>query len=155
MEIVINNQHGGFSLSPKATKRLAELNGKSYFFFKGGLSRAYEEITMEEAEKEFMWNAFTINDAKEINSIFGEVNWHELNQEEKDTRNKRYKEIDLYCRDIARDDKNLIKVVKELKKQANGKCAALKVVKIPDGVEYQIEEYDGLEWVSEKHRTWN
>lgn len=25
---------------------------------------------------------------------------------------------------------------------------------IPDDVEWEIEEYDGLEWVSEKHRTW-
>jgi hypothetical protein len=28
------------------------------------------------------------------------------------------------------------------------------VVEIPDGVEWEIAEYDGLEWVAEKHRTW-
>ena len=37
----------------------------------------------------------------------------------------------------------------------NGKHATLKIVKIPDGVEWEIEEYDGREWISEKHRTWN
>ncbi len=25
---------------------------------------------------------------------------------------------------------------------------------IPDDVKWQIEEYDGLEWIAEKHRTW-
>ena len=27
-------------------------------------------------------------------------------------------------------------------------------VEIPDDVEWQIEEYDGTEHISEKHRTW-
>ena len=27
-------------------------------------------------------------------------------------------------------------------------------VSIPDDVEWQIEEYDGMEWVAEAHRTW-
>jgi len=31
----------------------------------------------------------------------------------------------------------------------------LKIVDIPDGVEWEIEEYDGMEWVAEKHRTWS
>lgn len=30
----------------------------------------------------------------------------------------------------------------------------LKVVDIPDDVEWEIEEKDGDEWVSEKHRRW-
>ena len=30
----------------------------------------------------------------------------------------------------------------------------LGIVEIPDGVEWEIEEYDGDEWVSEKHRKW-
>jgi hypothetical protein len=46
-------------------------------------------------------------------------------------------------------------VVLELGEAANGRCAELKVVEIPDDVEWQIEEYDGLEWVAEKHRTWD
>lgn len=62
--------------------------------------------------------------------------------------------IGSFCRDIPRDDPQLIQVVKELKKEANGSYAQLKIAKIPDDVEWQIEEYDGLEWVSEKHRIW-
>ena len=61
---------------------------------------------------------------------------------------------ELYDRDIARDDPILIQVVEELGIGANGKFAALKVVEIPNDVEWQIDEYDGVEWVAEKHRTW-
>ena len=33
-------------------------------------------------------------------------------------------------------------------------CAELKVVEIPDGVDYIITEYDGLEQIEETHRVW-
>jgi hypothetical protein len=60
-----------------------------------------------------------------------------------------------YDRDIPRDDAALIQVVEELEDAADGACADLKIVEVPDGVEWQIEEYDGNEWVAEKHRTWS
>ena len=55
---------------------------------------------------------------------------------------------------IRRDHPLLIKVVEELGEEANGRFAELRVVNIPDDIEWEIEEYDGVEWVSEKHRTW-
>lgn len=55
---------------------------------------------------------------------------------------------------IERTDPALITVVETLGEEANGRCAELKVVEIPDGIEWTIEEYDGVEWVAEKHRTW-
>ena len=61
---------------------------------------------------------------------------------------------DFYCRDIPRDDPDLVKVVKKLGKAANGGCAELDIVTIPDDVEWEIDEYDGMEHVAEKHRTW-
>jgi hypothetical protein len=30
----------------------------------------------------------------------------------------------------------------------------LLIVEVPADVDWYIEEYDGLEWVAEKHRTW-
>jgi hypothetical protein len=53
-----------------------------------------------------------------------------------------------------RSDPALVAVVEELGEVADGFCAALCVVDIPDDVEWQIEDYDGIEWVAEKHRTW-
>ena len=57
-------------------------------------------------------------------------------------------------RNIDRDDPDLVRVVEELEDAASGRYAELRIVEIPDGVEWDIEEYDGLEWVAEKHRTW-
>ena len=54
-----------------------------------------------------------------------------------------------------RSDPDLVAAVEELGKKASGSYAELKVVEIPDGVEYQIEEYDGTEYIAEKHRTWS
>lgn len=53
-----------------------------------------------------------------------------------------------------RDDPLFVQVVKELQDNADGMCAELKIVEIPDGVEWEIKDYDGIEWVAEKHRTW-
>jgi hypothetical protein len=58
-------------------------------------------------------------------------------------------------REIPRNDTDLVRVVSELGEKANGFCASLKLVDIPDDVEWFIEEYDGNEWVAEKHRTWS
>lgn len=59
-------------------------------------------------------------------------------------------------RDIKlRTHPDLIKVVELFGKSVNEDCAKLKVIKIPNNVKVEIEEYDGNEWVAEKHRTWS
>ena len=58
-------------------------------------------------------------------------------------------------RDIQRNDSVLIEVVEELGIKANGSCSELKIVEIPDDVEWIIEEYDGKEWIAEDHRRWS
>jgi hypothetical protein len=60
-----------------------------------------------------------------------------------------------YDGDIPRDDCDLIKVVKTLGVKANGEYAKLKIVTIPDGIDWEIDEYDGIEWVAEKHLKWD
>jgi hypothetical protein len=57
--------------------------------------------------------------------------------------------------DIERNNQYLVRVVEELGDDVNGRFSELKVVDIPDDVEWQIDDYDGLEWVAEKHRIWN
>lgn len=55
---------------------------------------------------------------------------------------------------IGRANPKLVKCVEELGEDASGLYATLKVVEIPDNIKWQIERYNGLEWVAEKHRTW-
>jgi len=55
---------------------------------------------------------------------------------------------------IPRDDERLVQVVEELRGAANGHAADLKVVEIPDDVQWVINKTDGVEHVSEVHRTW-
>jgi hypothetical protein len=62
-------------------------------------------------------------------------------------------EID-YSRDIDRADPILIEVLELLGDEANTRFSKLKIVEIPDGVEWEIAEYDGYEHVGEKHRKW-
>jgi hypothetical protein len=61
---------------------------------------------------------------------------------------------DWWYRDIARDDPTLIQIVEDMGTKADGTFASLKVVEVPDDVNWYIEEYDGREWVAERHRTW-
>jgi hypothetical protein len=53
-----------------------------------------------------------------------------------------------------RADEDLVAVVETLGGAANGSCANLKVVEIPDGIEWFVNEYDGMEHIAEAHRTW-
>ena len=53
---------------------------------------------------------------------------------------------------IARDDPKLIECIETLGSEAL--IDDYLIVEIPADVDWVIEEYDGLEWVAEKHRTW-
>jgi hypothetical protein len=82
-------------------------------------------------------------------------------QPDRDTQNKLGPAIMInglgwkyYSRTVNRDDPALVSVVNELGTAANGSFAELKVVTIPADVDWIIDEYDGCEWVSERHRTW-
>ena len=61
---------------------------------------------------------------------------------------------DLHSRNIPRDDEHLIAVIELMGEEANTEFSELKIVDIPDDVNWCIEEYDGKEWVAERHRTW-
>jgi hypothetical protein len=75
----------------------------------------------------------------------------------KDQMDYYYTDTDkFFCdRDIERNDPMLIQTVEELGNDADDWGSNLKIVAIPEDVKWQIDEYDGLEWVAEQHRTWS
>lgn len=56
--------------------------------------------------------------------------------------------------DEFRTDERIIEVVEKLGDYANGMCAGLEVLEIPDDIEYEIDDYDGIETIRESHRSW-
>ena len=59
-----------------------------------------------------------------------------------------------YYGNLERTDEDLIAVIEELGSDADGRFGDLKIVDIPDGVDWEIDEYDGVETIHEVHRSW-
>jgi hypothetical protein len=155
MKIVVNKCFGGFSLSALAVKRVAELEGKPAYFFKSefkGNKSYHIPIDIEDCEKSLFFSAYTVQNPDEYTAT--NKDWHSMTDEEKSEHNRKYDEISLNNRPDDRTDKLLVQVVEELGDKANGSCAKLEIIEIPDDVDWQIDEYDGLESVHEKHRSW-
>lgn len=132
-KIVINNCYGGFGLSYKAVMRYAEIKGIKLYAWLDDTTR---KVYGDEAR---IGNNTVLHHYSTTPVINGEP------------------PVDAYYwspRDVKRDDPALVQVVEEMGEEASGRCAKLKIVKIPDGVEFTIGEYDGNEWVAETHRTW-
>lgn len=66
-----------------------------------------------------------------------------------------FEDGDFYDREIPRDDSVLVSIVEEMGKDSFGNYSDLRVVEVPEDVEWYIDEYDGKEWVAETHRTWS
>jgi hypothetical protein len=137
MKVVINNCHGGFGLSEKAMRRYAELKGITLYAEKGEYG---------------MINYFTVPKDKRTPAL---ADWHSASLKARQAANAAHKAEGLYDRDIERNDPALVQTVEDLGKEASDKYADLKVVEIPDDADWEIDEYDGSEWVSEKHRRWS
>lgn len=133
MEIVINACYGVFRLSNKAVERYYELKCKPVYFY-----------TRDNNSKFFI--------KTDSNSAFAHAYSEDFGDRVPDDC------INKYCIDITGDidrtDPVLIKVIKELRDEATGYGASLRIVEIPDDVNWIIEEHDGMEHVSEVHRTW-
>lgn len=159
MKVVINNCFGGFGLSPQAVRRLAELDGRACYIFinprmaGGSLDlRRMQPVSDEKAATGVVFYAFDIPNPDEV--LPDTEGWSGWTDDQKAESNSLYRKHSLKSDDVRRDDPRLVRVVEELGELANGHFAELKIIDIPDGVDWTIEEYDGREHVSEVHRTW-
>ncbi len=134
MKIVINRCYGGFGLSNAAYEKLIEY---------GIPVRAYQDETRDPETGRFQPNPNNEGEVIFDNTLsttpgprlFGERYW------------------DAWTRD-SRAHPLIIRVVEELGAAASGPFAQLEIVEIPDGIEWELDEYDGIESVAEQHRTW-
>ena len=146
MKVVINDCYGGFSLSTRGEAAYLKRKGETPFFYVNartidahGSRIDFDRLKRwEPAEDEGFVIVYTYLD--------------DLG----DDPDKEKREGARYFsgRDLNRSDPDLVAVVEEIGKPASGRHANLKVVEVPDDVEWVVEEYDGMEWVSETHRTW-
>ena len=129
MKIVINRCYGGFGLSKEAMMRYAELKGLTLYHEREFRCDHYYKVPADMYKRLY-------EEAQETHS-YGEINGLYFSD-----------------RDIERNDPLLVQVVEELGHLSWGDHAELKVVEIPDGVRWEISEYDGMERVEEIHRSW-
>ncbi len=61
-----------------------------------------------------------------------------------------------HIEDSERNNPLLIECLETLGlKESSGSYAAIRIIEIPDDVDWEIEEYDGMESVRERSRRWN
>ncbi len=85
-------------------------------------------------------------DDMQTNSLEGELWCIEENAYNKSTMYSNADEL--------RTDPRVIDTVERLGSSANGEFAEIEIIEIPDGIEYAINDYDGIETIHEIHRSW-
>jgi hypothetical protein len=99
------------------------------------------------------WGGFNIS-SKAYSFIAKRKGWvHSCDNDGSDYWNAEGLES-LTAHTLNRDDIDLVDAVTELGDAANTNHSELKVVEIPKDVSWIIQDYDGIEWIAEHHRTW-
>lgn len=145
MKVVINRCHGGFGLSAKAIKWLHQKRSdliKEYApdsdYYKSKMDFFGKLSSRKKTDLGDGYTAITaLTDTVMFNGNMLTTTEYDMNTED------------------FRTHRDTVAVVEALgSKEASGMCAELKVVEIPNYIQFQIEEYDGSEWIAEKHNTW-
>lgn len=131
MKLVINRCYGGFGLSDKAYEKLIEW----------GIPVC--KYTEDAPEQVIFDRELTPQGESSVNDIYWKF--------EGTVEQNRYWEVWLGDN---RSHALLLRVVEELGEDSFGQCAKLEIVEIPDGTEWELDEYDGIEHIAEAHKIW-
>lgn len=145
MKVVINTCFGGFGLSNEATQWLWDQGvkdigtpAKEYF---GGPGSKYYEVNGD-------------NDHWQDSLQKALERW----RSGENRFGAQFTPDEQFClyidHNFPRTHPKLIECIEKFGEAANGSHAELKIIEIPDGTEYEIDEYDGNEHIAEVHRTW-
>lgn len=144
MRVVINDCHGGFGLSTKALQEYAKRKGKTLYFYGNRVGEHFDELRqLTPDDRDNPWYGACLTKDLGLTATRESV----YSQENIDDHFSVY--------DIPRNDIDLVAVVESMGEEANDRYGQLKIIEIPDDVDFEIMEYDGAEWIAEKHRTWS
>lgn len=137
MKVILNKRYGGFGVSQEAYELYAKKKGIELFAYK------LEIVSGKPIYKKTDTGSsiFTITFTKDFGDYI-------------DLSNDNFSEYCLNLHNEHREDPVLIEVVEELGERANSPFSKLVVVDIPDGMEYEIDDYDGVETLHQKVKKW-
>lgn len=129
MKIVINRCYGSFELSEEAYERLIALGVPRCPVDGNDHGRAISDLDHPESRRDQSTQGMRV--------LAGRYGAYWLKS------------------DAERGHPLMVRVVEELgSERASGQFAKLKIVEVPDGVDFEIDEYDGIETVRERGRSW-
>ena len=138
MKIAINKCYGGFSLSDKAIEMIMKRKGLGCYRYKKTKSHYRDGV-----------DEYTRLDGNDPKS-FIRYSTIDLGEKIEEIPNEHY----WYYRNLERTDEDLISVIEELGDESSGEYSSVKVIEIPDDIDWEIDDYDGIETIHEKHRVW-
>lgn len=139
MKVVVNRCYGGFGLSDKAIEMLMKRKGLDCFRYE------QTKFKFKDGEEEYTRHATCC-----ARSLFIHYLTKDLGEKTPYLPNDAY----WYYGNLERNDADLVAVVEQLGEEANGNYSRLEVVDIPDDIDWEIDEYDGIETIHEVHRSW-
>ena len=140
MEIVINRCFGGYGLSAECIVDVLKRKGRQGYI--------YEQTKYKYADGINQYKKITKDTKKSMSAVVSDVDCGSVVEDV-------WKSGNIIISDsFERTDKDLIDSIKNLGDKANGSCASLSIIEIPDNIEYNITDYDGVETIEEAHRSW-
>lgn len=142
MKVAYNNCFGGFGLSNLALTEFAKKKGITLTW--------YEQVGYRHQGNELYKKVEGVPSGNGMNT-------HPLTEDAGDEitelPNSTFYHPSFYEND-SRCDKDLIDVIEIMGDEADGACADLCIVEIPDGASFEITEYDGNESIEPPRMSW-
>lgn len=133
-KVILNKCFGGFKPSTKAYELYAKKKGLELYIY---------EIHIDNKKV----NYHKVDDSDSMFTVYLTKDYGDV----VDSINNKDK---LYLDDGHREDETLIEVVEELGPDASSYASLLKIVEIPDDLDYVIDNYDGIETLHQRVQEW-